>query len=84
MATRIEIIYRALARLGEQPLEFESPEAAAAFATNAALEVEDDIQRIAAAIYPDVRASRLNAHPWSWHVARDTPPAVPWTEGEPP
>lgn len=82
MATRLELINAALARLGEQALEFESAAAAAAFGDTGVVDPEDDLQRIAAAVYPQVRASLLNAHPWSWLTQRTRLIERPAVEGE--
>ena len=79
MATRLELINRALALIGEQSLEFESPEAAAAFGDQGVVDPEDDLQRIAGAAYPIVRAAMLFAHPWSWNTRRDVLVAHPAT-----
>lgn len=83
MATRLELINDALALLGEQSLEFESAAAAAAFGDAGVVDPEDDLQRIAAAAYPVVRASMLNAHPWSWLTERTILVESPFVEGEP-
>lgn len=82
MATRLELINAALARLGEQELEFESAAAKAAFGDAGVVDPEDDLQRIAGAIYPQVRASLLNAHPWSWLTQRTRLVLRPAVEGE--
>ena len=70
MATRLSILNAALAELGEEPLYFATPDAAAAFSTAGIFDPEDDMQARAAAVYPQVRAELLNAYPWSWLTER--------------
>ena len=82
MQTRLALINAGLSLLGEQPLEFESDEAAAAFSANASINPEDDVQRTMGAIYPMVRSTLLNAHPWSWLTVRHRPIEAPWRLGE--
>ena len=72
-----------LAELGEQALEFESEAAAAAFGDTGVVDPEDDLQRITGAIYPQVRAELMIAHPWSWLKERQQLTERPWQEGEP-
>ena len=66
MADRITIINAALSELGEEVLEFASPEDRASFQSGTFFDVEDDIQIKTAHAYPLVRATMLNAHSWSW------------------
>ena len=82
MATRLTIINAALAELGEQPLEFEDEAAAAAFGDTGVVDPEDDLQRIVGAIYPQVRADLMNAHPWSWLTERAPLTELPAQQGE--
>ena len=82
MGTRLQIINAALAELGELSLEFENEAAAAAFGDAGTVDPEDDLQRITGAIYPQVRANLLNAHPWSWLKERQVLIALPAQEGE--
>ena len=83
MRTRLQLINAALTgKLGEQPLEFESEEAAAAFGANATINPEDDVQRTMASIYPSVRSTGLNAHPWSWLTERHRPAEAPHRANE--
>ena len=77
MGTRLSNINAALAELREYPLEFESAAAAAAFGDQGVVDPEDDNQVITAAIYPQVRASLLNAYPWSWLTERQVLIAQP-------
>ena len=82
MGTRLSIINAALADIDEQPLEFESAAAAAAFGDAGTIDPEDDLQRKAAAIYPQVRAALLNAYPWSWLTERYAVSTLPARAGE--
>ena len=83
MATSIELINKALARISELPLEFESEAARAAFGTQGLFDPEDDVQRVASSIYPAVRVSLLYAHPWSWNTQRHVLIPVPYADTEP-
>ena len=82
MATRLDIINAALARIGEQALEFDGQEAEAAFTLSGTIDPLDDVQRITSAIYPSIRHELLNAHPWSWLTQRHVPSLVPAQAGE--
>ena len=82
MGTRLSIINAALARIGEDSLEFESDAAAAAFGDQGTIDPEDDLQRITSSIYPQTLADLLNAHPWSWLTERKVLIALPAQEGE--
>ena len=66
MADRITIANAALTALGEEPLEFATPQDADQFRTGAFYDTEDDVQVKVALAYPQVRAKLLNAHAWSW------------------
>lgn len=70
MATRIGLINKALARLGEFPLEFADDDDRAAFGDPNVTYYEDDRAEMASLIYPEVRTTLLNAHPWSWLAER--------------
>lgn len=82
MATRLTIANAALADLGEDLLQFATPQAAAEFTSGALIDPEDDIQARVAAIYPQVRSKMLAAHPWSWLSERASLRAVPAAQGE--
>lgn len=71
MADRLSIVNAALADIGDYPMEFESEEAAAEFTADGTIDPEDDTQRLVGSLYPQVKNTLLNAHPWSWLTARD-------------
>ena len=77
MATRLSIANDALVELGQFPLEFATPEDAAVFGEAGIIDEEDTNQQRIKSIYPQVRNTMLNAHPWSWLTERHTPQASP-------
>lgn len=83
MASRLDIANAALIELGGFPLEFATPEDAAQFGDRGQADPEDIGQQRIAAIYPQVRNTFLNAHPWSWLAETHTPQGAPWpADGE--
>ena len=82
MASRLDIANAALIHLGSFPLEFATPADAAAFGDRGVADPEDIGQQRIAAIYPQVRNTFLNAHPWSWLSETHVPQAAPWPMDE--
>ena len=83
MATsRLTIATAALAEIGDEPLEFATPQDAARFTTEGVFDPEDDLQARVAAVYPQVRATLLAGYPWSWLTSRQALAAAPATNGE--
>ena len=80
MADRLTIANAALLELGQRHLEFASPEDAARFGDAGVVDPEDVGQQRIAAIYPQVRNTLMNAHPWSFLQETHRPQSAPWPE----